>query len=166
MGKAEIEAFLTFLAVRRRVSPSTQNQALQAILFLYREVLHQQTPWLDDVVRAKSKRRVPVVLSRQEVQCLLEHCDETHRLPASLLYGSGLRVMECLSLRVGDLDLSRRTVRVHAGKGGKDRMTVLPDQLLDQLEARVKLVKCMHESDLSLAYSPDYVKEGHCQGCT
>lgn len=152
MGKVEIEAFLTYLAVRRQVSPSTQNQALQAILFLYREVLHQTPPWMDDVVRAKPKKRVPVVLNKDEVQRLLDQCVGDNKLPATLLYGSGLRVMECLSLRIGDLDLSRRTVRIHAGKGGKDRVSVLPDQLLQQLEARINWVKSLHDRDLSLGF--------------
>ncbi len=124
MGKIEIEAYLTHLAVNRRVSPSTQNQALQAILFLYKNVLEMDLPWLDDVVRAKPKQRVPVVLSKTETQAMLAHCNGEASLPAHLLYASGLRSMECLRLRVGDLDLSRRTVRVHAGKGNKDRVTV------------------------------------------
>lgn len=127
MGKVEIEAFLTHLAVNRNVSPSTQNQALQAILFLYRQVLEKELPWLDQVVRAKPKSRIPVVLNTCEVQALLANCDASTVLPASILYGSGIRAIECLRLRVGDLDIQRRTIRVHAGKGGKDRVTILPD---------------------------------------
>ena len=150
MGKVEIEAFLTHLAVNRRVAPSTQNQALQAILFLYRQVLQEDLPWLDDVVRAKPKKRIPVVLSTAEVQSLLANCSGSARLPTSILYGSGLRALECLRLRVGDLDLKRRTIRVHEGKGGKDRVTILPDQLIDQLKTQVSLVRSLHNSDLSL----------------
>ena len=150
MGKEEIEAFLTYLAVRRAVSPSTQNQALQALLFLYRHVLDVDLPWLDDVVRAKPRRRVPVVLSTSEVRALLAECHGDASLPAALMYGSGLRVMECLRLRVGDLDRSRRTIRVHAGKGGKDRVTVLPDKLVGALTAQVAVVRSLHRRDLAV----------------
>jgi integron integrase len=149
MSKPEVEAFLTYLAVKRRVSPSTQNQALQAVLFLYRYVLEIDLPWLDDVIRAKPKRRVPVVLSRGEVRLLLGHVPASQRLIASLMYGAGLRVTECLRLRVGDLDFSRHTVRIHAGKGGKDRVTVLPDNLAQALEAQVACVKGFHDHDIA-----------------
>ena len=127
MGKVEVEAFLTWLAVNRGVSPSTQNQALQAILFLYRKVLEIELPWLDDVVRAKPQRRIPVVLSRQEVTVILAALQGQHQLIGRLLYGSGLRLMECLRLRVLSLDLDRLSITVHSGKGGKDRVTVLPE---------------------------------------
>jgi len=149
MGKAEIEDFLTHLAVRRRVSPSTQNQALQALLFLYRQVLEIELPWLDDVIRAKPKRRVPVVLSKLEVGMLLEKVPPAQRLAASLMYGAGLRVTECLRLRVGDLDFSRHTVRIHAGKGGKDRVTVLPDGLQDAINTQISCVRLLHDRDLA-----------------
>ena len=149
MGKEEVEAFLTHLAVDRLVSSSTQNQALQAILFLYREVLKLELPWIDDVVRAKPKRRIPVVLNTSEVQVLLARCSGSAKLPTSILYGSGLRAMECLRLRVGALDLKRRTISVHAGKGGKDRVTVLPDQLIEPIKIQLALVRSMHNSDLS-----------------
>jgi integrase len=149
MGKLEVEAFLTCLAVRRGVSPSTQNQALQALLFLYRNVLEVDLPWLDDVVRAKPRRRVPVVLSVSEVEALLAECRGDAALPAALMYGSGPRALESLRLRVGDLDMSRRTIRVHAGKGGKDRITVLPDRLVDSLSAQVAWVRSLHGRDLA-----------------
>jgi integron integrase len=149
MGKTEIEEFLTHLAVQRHVAPSTQNQALQAILFLYRHVLEIDLPWLDDVVRAKPKRRIPVVLDRAEAKGLLAACRGDAQLPVGLLYGSGLRAMECLRLRVGDLDVSRRTIRVHAGKGGKDRVTVLPDSMRDKIVKQVGHVRALHELDLS-----------------
>ena len=148
MAKPEVEAFLSYLAVKRRVSHSTQNQALQAILFLYRHVLEIDLPWLNDVVRAKPKRRVPVVLSRVEVRLLLDKVVPTQRLPAGLMYGAGLRVAECLRLRVGDLDFSRHTVRVHAGKGGKDRVTVLPDNLEEALIAQISYVRALHKRDI------------------
>jgi len=149
MAKTEIEAFLTYLAVKRKVSPSTQNQALQALLFLYRQVLEIELPWMDEVIRAKTKRRIPVVLSRVEVRLLLENVVMSMRLPASLMYGAGLRVSECLRLRVGDLDFSRHTVRVHWGKGGKDRVTVLPDNLEAMLQAQVENVRVLHNRDLA-----------------
>ncbi len=149
MGKSDIEAFLTHLAVNRAVAPSTQNQALQAILFLYLRVLEVEVPWLDDVVRAKAKRRVPIVLSREEVTNLLRNITDAQRLPASLMYGSGLRVMECLRLRVGDLDFSRHTIRVHGGKGGKDRITILPDNLENSLKTQLACVRNLHQGDLT-----------------
>ena len=149
MAKTEIEAFLTYLAVRRKVSPSTQNQALQALLFLYKQVLEIELPWMDDVVRAKTKRRMPVVLSRAEVVQLLDDVAISMRLPASLMYGAGLRVSECLRLRVGDLDFSRHTVRVHCGKGGKDRVTVLPNNLEPMLQAQVNSVRLLHHGDIA-----------------
>lgn len=149
LGKKDIEKFLTHLAVDREVAPATQNQALQAILFMYREVLELELPWIDDVVRAKPKHRLPVVLSREEALALLRESAGEARLPIHLLYGSGLRAMECLRLRIGDLDLSRRTIRIHAGKGGKDRVTVLPSGLLDELASHVEWVKHLHRKDLA-----------------
>lgn len=148
MGKLEVESFLTHLAVNRAVSPATQNQALQALLFLYRQVLEVELPWLQDVVRAKPKRRLPVVLSTKEVRDLLSRMPAHLKLPASLMYGSGLRVTECLRLRVGDLDFSRHTVRIHAGKGGKDRVTVLPDNLENALHEQIAWVSILHQRDL------------------
>lgn len=152
LGKHEIEAFLTHLAVNRGVSPSTQNQALQAILFLYTRVLEQQLPWLDSVVRAKPKKRMPVVLSSAEVHRLLAHVTGEAKLAADMLYGSGLRAMECLKLRIGDLDFSRRTVRVHAGKGGKDRVSVLADRMVEPLREHVEFVRVLHNKDLAMGY--------------
>jgi integron integrase len=152
MGKDEVEAFLTHLAVSRSVSPSTQNQALQALLFLYRSVLEIELPWLDDVIRAKPQRRLPVVLSRGETLAVLGQVRQTMRLPASLMYGSGLRVLECLRLRTGDLDFDRRTVRVHSGKGGKDRVTVLPDNLMAPLQAQLDWLSVIHRRDLADGY--------------
>jgi len=148
MEKSEVEAFLTYLAVRRKVSPSTQTQALQAILFLYRHVLKTELPWLDDVIRAKPRRRVPVVLSRAEVRLILKNVVPTQRLPISLMYGAGLRVTECLRLRVGDLDFSRYTIRIHAGKGGKDRVTMLPDYLEEGLNTQIAYVRLIHNRDI------------------
>lgn len=147
--KKDIEEFLTHLAVDRKVSPATQNQALQAVLFMYREVLEIELPWLDDVVRAKPKRRLPVVLSREEALALLREAHGEARLPIHLLYGSGLRAMECLRLRIGDIDLTRQTIRVHCGKGGKDRVTVLPAGLLEETRAHIDWVLQLHRRDLA-----------------
>lgn len=152
MGKEELEAFLTQFAVNRGVSPSTQNQALQALLFLYRQVLEIDLPWLEDVVRAKPTRRIPMVLDRTEVAQLLAGVTVNQKLPASLLYGSGLRLMECLRLRICDLDFARHTIRVHAGKGGKDRVTVLPEHLMTGLRRQVDAVRLLHEADLEEGY--------------
>lgn len=126
MGPAEITQFLTALAVDRQVSASTQNQALAAVLFLYQQVLGCDPGWLDGIVRAKRAERLPVVLSRREVQVLLEALDGVSWLMAMLLYGAGLRLIECLRLRVKDIEFSRNEIVVREGKGSKDRMTMLP----------------------------------------
>lgn len=153
MGKLEVEAFLTWLAVDRRVAPSTQNQALQAILFLYRRVLNVELAWMDNVVRAKPKRHVPVVLSRREVTAVLAALQGQYRLIANLLYGSGLRLMECLRLRIIALDMDRQSITVHAGKGGKDRVTVLPESLLVEIQNQIHRVRLLHQRDLASGYS-------------
>lgn len=127
MSGPEVEQFLTYLAVDRRVSASTQNQALAAILFLYRHVLETDLPWLTNVVRARRPARLPVVLSQREVATLFCHLDGRFRLIAQLLYGSGLRLMEALRLRVKDIDFDYSQIVVRDGKGRKDRITVLPD---------------------------------------
>lgn len=160
MGKEDVESFLTHLAVDRKVSPSTQNLALSSILFLYQKVLETDLPWLENVVRAKPKRRVPVVLSVTEVNRLLDRCRPGQQLPASLLYGSGLRLMECLRLRVGDMDFARRTIRVYAGKGGKDRITVFPDRLERIMRAHIALVRRIHEQDLAAGRGIAKLPEG------
>ena len=153
MGKLEVEQFLTWLAVARKVAPSTQNQALQAILFLYRKVLDMELAWLDDVVRAKPQRRVPVVLSRTEVAAVLATLNGQYQLIGKLLYGSGLRLMECLRLRVNALDLDRQSITVHAGKGGKDRVTVLPESILVDIRDQIHRVQLLHRRDMAMGYS-------------
>jgi len=153
MGKSEVEQFLTWLAVARKVSPSTQNQALQAILFLYRKVLGMELAWLDGVVRAKPQRRIPVVLSRTEVALVLATLNGQYQLIGKLLYGSGLRLMECLRLRVIALDLDRQSITVHAGKGGKDRVTVLPDSILVDIRDQIHRVRLLHRQDMVMGYS-------------
>ena len=148
MGAAEVEAFLTGLAVQGKVAASTQNQALSALLFLYREVLGVELEWMENVVRAKRPLRVPTVLSREEVSRLLAVMEGRPRLLAALLYGSGLRLMECLRLRVKDVDFARNEIVVRDGKGGKDRRTVLPAALVDELKREVERVRVLHAADL------------------
>jgi integron integrase len=151
MGKKEVEAFLTSLAVEINVSAATQNQALSALLFLYREVLGIELPWLDDVTRAKKPARMPTVLTREEVAALLGQVgDGELQLIIRLLYGSGMRLLECLRLRVKDVDLSRREIVVRDGKGGKDRVTMVPSQLIEVLRAQIARAKMQHEADLAM----------------
>lgn len=149
LGSAEIVAFLTHLAAERRVSRSTQSQAMSALLFLYREVLQIEVEDVRAVVRARAPARLPVVLSRSEVRRVLGALAGTTRLIASLLYGAGLRLNECLSLRVKDLDLERREITVRRGKGGKDRVTMLPASLREELGVHLDRVKRLHDSDLA-----------------
>ena len=137
MGKPEIEGFLTHLAVDRHVAASTQNQALCALLFLYKEVLEIELPLIADATRAKKPRRLPVVLSETEVRRVLAHLDGTHHLMASLLYGSGLRLMECARLRIKDIDFDYRQITVRDGKGAKDRVTMLPATSVEALRLHV-----------------------------
>jgi integron integrase len=147
LGPREIEQFLTHLAVHRKVSAATQNQALQALLFLYRQVLQIELPWLDNVTRASQPRRLPVVLSRAEVRALLAQLQGTPWLVASLLYGSGLRLMEGLRLRVKDLALQRGEVIVREGKGGRDRVTMLPATLDLPLRAHLGRLRTWFEEE-------------------
>ena len=150
LGQAELEAFLTALAVDGRVAASTQNQALSALLFLYRQVLGMdRLPWLEGVVRAKQPARVPVVLSRGEMQRLLAHIDGTCWLMAALLYGTGMRLMECVRLRVKDVDFDRGEIVVREGKGAKDRRVPLPKRLRDPLHDRIERTRVLHAQDLA-----------------
>ena len=149
MGRAEIESFLTHLAVERNVAPSTQNQALHAILFLYREVLEQPIPERINAIRAQERRRLPTVLTLDEVQQLLVQITGVPHLVSLLLYGSGLRVREALSLRVKDIDFDRRQITVRAGKGDKDRVTMLSESAIPELEAQLQVTKALHERDLA-----------------
>jgi integron integrase len=149
LGEEDVARFLSNLAVRHRVSPSTQNQALSAILFLYQVVLQQELSWIEGVVRAKAPVRVPVVLSRNEVRAVLERLSDPVRLMACLLYGSGLRLLECARLRVKDVDFGRNQIIVRGGKGGRDRRGVLPVGLKAPLQAHLGSVRRQHEADLS-----------------
>ena len=148
MGAPEVAAFLTHLAVNRQVAASTQSQAKSALLFLYREVLDVQLPWLDEIVVAKDQRRLPVVLSPSEVRLLLHELNGTMGLVASLLYGTGMRLLEGLRLRIKDVDFERRELIVRDGKGGKDRVTVLPENLMLPLQQQMSQTKARHDRDL------------------
>lgn len=148
MSGPEVQAFLNHLAMERRVAASTQNQALSAVLFLYREVLEIELPWLDELVRAKRPDRLPVVLTREEVARVLANLEGVNALIGGLLYGAGLRVTECLRLRVKDIDFGYGEIIVRDGKGQKDRRTVLPRTLEESLRRQLSRVKLFHEQDL------------------
>ena len=152
LGKHQVEAFLTRLATDRRVTTSTQNQALSAILFLYREVLQQELPWLDGIRRPKRTENLPVVLSRAEVRRLFRHLDGVHWLVANLLYGSGMRLMECLRLRVKDIDFSRSELNVWHGKGGRSRRTLFPQRLHSPVSDQLIAAREIHTRDLAAGY--------------
>lgn len=149
MGAPEVEAFLSDLAVRRDVSASTQNQALAALLFLYKQVLKQDLPWLGEVVRAKKPARLPVVLSMEEVHQILGLLDGPVGLVARLLYGGGMRLMEGIRLRVKDVDFSRNEIVIRDGKGQKDRVTVLPASLVGPLKQHIARTRAIHDQELS-----------------
>ncbi|AGX88229.1 transposase [Candidatus Symbiobacter mobilis CR] len=159
MGALEVEAFLTHWAVDGHVSSSTQNQALSALLFLYREVLDQDLPWMQDVVRAKRPAHLPVVLTQAEVASVLERMHGVHGLMARLLYGTGMRLMEVVRLRVKDVDFARTEILVRDGKGGKDRVTMLPRKLAAPLQEHLLWRKRLLEDDtakgLASVYLPD-----------
>ncbi len=149
LGTDEVRTFLVDLAVNRGASSSTRNQALSALRFLYRHVLRHVPEGLDDLARAKGRGVLPVVLSRDEVTLVLEHVPPQRRLPVQLLYGAGLRLTECLRLRLKDLDFERRRIHVRSGKGGKDRMTFLPAALRGAIETQVAFVRTQHRQDLA-----------------
>jgi integron integrase len=148
MAEEEVTEFLTHLARDRHVAPSTQNQALSALLFLYKEVLKHEIGWLDKVERARKPAKLPVVLSRAEVKRVFAHLYGTPKLMAGLLYGSGLRLMECVRLRVKDIDFELAQITVRDAKGGKDRITMLPLNLAEPLQRHLRRIKAQHEQDL------------------
>ena len=157
MGAEQVEVFLTYLAVERNVSASTQNQAKSALLYLYKEVLGINLPWLDNVTQAKVPKRLPVVLTQAEVQAVLSRMDGTMWLIASLLYGSGLRIMEVLRLRVKDVDFAQREILVREGKGFKDRVTMLPLSLVEPLKSHLLKVQALHNEDLNAGHGEVYM---------
>jgi len=152
MRETEVSQFLTYLAVKKKVAASTQNQALSAILFLYRDVLKKELGWLDDVERAKTPSRLPVVFTKQEAKKILLHLEGTKWLMGNLLYGSGLRLMECVRLRVKDIDFEYNQIVVRDGKGQKDRVTMLPLSLKEPLQRHLAKVKAIHEEDLRAGF--------------
>ena len=152
MGEVEINAFLSHLATEERVSASTQNQALAALLFLYRTVLGGDVGNLEGVIRARRRPRLPVVLTVREVRAVLGHLGGAEALVAQLLYGSGLRLMEALRLRIKDVDLEQRCITVRCGKGDKDRRTVLPSSLLEPLNRHLQGVRRVHQADLAAGW--------------
>jgi integron integrase len=157
MGAEEVSEFLTHLARDGNVSGSTQNQALSALLFLYKQVLKQEIGWLEDVERAKRPMRQPVVLTRDEIHQLFAHLHGTPRLMAGLLYGSGLRLMECVRLRVKDVDFGYARITVRDGKGARDRLTMLPVNLAASLKTHLAKVKAQHEQDLEEGFGEVYL---------
>ncbi len=171
MGTPEIRAFLAHLATEDNVAASTQNQALAAILFLYREVLHQELDPFDlDAIRAQKPKRLPTVLTRAEVQKVLAFLTGEHLLMARLLYGSGLRLMECLRLRVKDVDFELRQITVRDGKGGQDRVTMLPQAVIPALQEHLVHVRALHQQDLKNGYGcvylPDALARKYPNACT
>ena len=152
LGAAEVEEFLSWLASERNVAAATQNQALSALLFLYKELLGRNLPWFKGMVRAKRPVRIPAVLSRAEVQRLLAQLEGAKWLMASLLYGAGLRQIECLQLRVKDVDFAYRQILVRDAKGAKDRVTMLPEQAVQPLQAHLGRVRSLHQRDLAAGH--------------
>ena len=157
LSAKHIEAFLTHLAVNRKVSASTQNQALSALLFLYKEVLKIELPYLDGVTRAKKPLHVPVVFTVEEAKSVINHLQIVYALMAKLLYGSGLRLMECVRLRVKDIDFNYKTITVRGGKGAKDRVTLLPDQVIEPLNFQLKKAKELHDFDIEAGFGRTYL---------
>jgi integron integrase len=157
MGAAEISSYLTHLAVDMKVSASTQNQALNAIYFFYKNILQREIGTLEGVVPAKKPQRLPVVLTRQEVASVLRHLKGDNWLMAALMYGAGLRLMECLRLRVKDIDFDQHSILVRQGKGNKDRVTILPERLVDHLRRHLAKVHSLHQRDLDEGYGRVYL---------
>ena len=157
LAEADISAFLTDLAVNKNVSASTQNQALSALLFLYQQVLGTKLEWLNDVVRAKRPKRLPVVLARDEVQRVLKLISGTNGLMARLMYGTGMRLMEVMRLRIKDIDFSYKQILIRSGKGDKDRVTLLPEILLPELQQQIDRVKELHQTDLGEGFGRVYL---------
>jgi len=170
MGAREVEAFLTHLAVEGHVSASTQNQALSALLFLYKEVLLIDLPWLDNVVRAKQPQRLPSVLTRSEVSMVLARMSGIHGLMANLLYGTGMRLMECVRLRVKDVNFERGEILIRDGKGAKDRVTMLPQSLASVLQDHLRQRRTLFDDDSRLGkasvYLPDALERKYPNAAT
>ena len=166
MGEPEINQFLTDLAVNKKVSASTQNQALSAILFLYQRVLEKPLEWVNPAVRAKKPKRLPVVLTRQEVKTILDSMDGAPKLVATLLYGAGLRLNECLELRFKDIDFTTNQILVRDGKGQKDRITTLPSSVKEPLLAHLRVIRAQRSQyDYDLHSRVEQGRSGRAQPC-
>ena len=148
LGKSEIRSFINYLAIKKKVSASTQNQALQSILFLYKQILKTDVGWIEEIKRVERIKHIPVVFSREEAKNILSHMKGVTRLIASLLYGSGLRLNECLRLRVKDIDFDYKQIIIRDGKGEKDRRTTLPLTLMPALQKQIRKIKQIHQDDL------------------
>jgi integron integrase len=159
MEAQEVKRYLSFLANDRKVSASTQNQALCALLFLYKEVLQQPLTWLDDFERCKRSNSLPVVFTKIEAQSVINQLEGTKWIMANLLYGAGLRLMECLRLRVKDIDFGFKRLNIHDGKGKKNRITILPEKLVLPLQTHLQRVKALHETDLKRGYGSVYLPD-------
>jgi len=157
MGETEITTFLTWLATDRKVAASTQNQALAALLFLYKAVLGVELDWMDGIVRAKRPVRVPAVLTKDEVRAVLTKMTGTNKLLAHLLYGTGMRVSEALRLRVLDIDFGYKQIVIRSGKGNKDRVTVLPESLVKPLQRQLEYARSLHNNDLAEGFGSVYL---------
>jgi integron integrase len=149
LGSHHINQYLTYLAVKKNVAASTQNQALNAVIFMYKHLLRQDVNQIGDYVRAKSSQKIPVVLSKDEAQLVFNHLSGIYILIAGLLYGSGLRIMECMRLRIKDVDFKYRCITVRDGKGQKDRVTILPDKIVPRLKLQIEKAKIIHQQDLN-----------------
>ena len=159
MGAPEIQHFLNYLAVNLNVAASSQNQALNAINFLYKEVLKQDYEQLQEIIWAKKPKKIPVILSRSEVQLLLNQLEGLPRLMAMLLYGTGMRLIECLRLRVKDIDFTLNQIYIHSGKGKKDRVAILPQKLIGSLKIQINTVKALHQRDLAAGWGEVYLPD-------
>jgi integron integrase len=159
LGAADVEAFLSHLAVEGKVAAATQNQALSALLFLYKEVLGIDLPWLDGITRAKRPQHLPVVLTREEVRAVLSRMQGLYALMAGLLYGTGMRLMECVRLRVKDVEFAQRQIVIRDGKGGKDRVTMLPESLTGALQAQLKQRRMLFEDDQKVGKATVYLPD-------
>jgi integron integrase len=157
MGAKEINEYLTFLAVKTNVAAATQNQALNAIIFFYREIIGREIPDIGEFIRAKTMKRLPVVLNKDEVHKLLNQLEGKYKLMAGLLYGAGLRLLECLRLRDKDIDFHFNQITIHDAKGHKDRITILPSTFKDALQLQIRAVKIMHQQDLQNGYGSVYL---------
>jgi len=148
MGADEVQAYITYLANERKVAASTQNQALSAILFLYKNIIQKEIVFPSDIIRSRRPKRLPVVLSHQEAMIVINKMSGTTKLVAQILYGSGLRISECLRLRIKDLDFANHQIMVRDGKGENDRATVLPDSLMSDLKSQIEIARLIHKKDL------------------